>query len=194
MTSRWILQPWTCGKAPDGLGNHAELLKALPTVGSGLRILQAVHELICNFWHSRLRPLDLQHWHDSVLYPIYKGKGEYNDLHNWRGVVLLDIFSKLTSRILNGKLIALAERVCSDSESGFRPGRGVADATFLLRRCMTEWRQSFPLANSSADPELTDSLFLLFVDLRKAFDAVPRRSLWQLLHKKAGVPFILSAF
>lgn len=79
-------------KACDSIGVHAELLKSLPLEGTGLRILTAIHELICNFWHSRLRPIDLQHWHESTLYPIYKGKGAYDDLNNWRGVVLLDIF------------------------------------------------------------------------------------------------------
>ena len=34
---------------------------------------------------------------------IYKGKGEFHDLQNWLGVGMLDIFSKLTRRILNKK-------------------------------------------------------------------------------------------
>ena len=93
----------TSGKAPDSSGMHVEMLKCLPTTGTGLKVLQAIHELVRNFWLGRLTDVDLKTWHTSTLFPIQKGKGEFHDLQNWRGVGMLDIFSKLPRRILNKK-------------------------------------------------------------------------------------------
>lgn len=174
------------GKAPDGSGVHAELLKALPTDGVGLKILQAIFELTTNFWRGHLTDRDLKLWHTSILFPLYKGKGDYDLLDNWRGIVLLDIFSKLVSRILNARLLVLADLVCSDNELGYRKDRGTVDACFLLRRLMESWRTTDPV--TPVAPDSSDSLYLLFVDLQKAFDAVPRTLLWNLLSTKAHVP------
>eukprot|EP00435_Cladocopium_sp_Y103_P064948 s94_g26.t1 len=88
--------------------------------------------------------------------------------------------------MMNNKLLQLADRICSDHESGFRPGRGVTDSVFLLRRLIDGWRATKPVGAMAVDS--SDSLFLLFVDLKKAFDAVPRDFLWRLLQTKAGVP------
>lgn len=103
------------------------------------------------------------HWHQSTLYPIYKGKGSYEDLNCWRGVVLLDICSKFTSRIINNKLLALVDVLCGDTEVGYGAGRGVTDATFLVRRLLESWSSTRP-----ADPAAAatgDSLFLCLLAL-----------------------------
>ena len=68
--------------------------------------------------------------------------------------------------------------VCSilpDSQSGFRKGRGCLDMIFVARQLMEKAR------------EHGDSLYVMFVDLKKAYDSVPREALWQVL-QKCGVP------
>ena len=102
------------GKAPDILGVHAELLKALYKVRlsvSGHQALLELHSFMVQFWHGDLDPQHVDHWHHSVLFVIFKGKGNYQDLHNHRGVVLLDICSKLCCKLIQSRLASLAERV-----------------------------------------------------------------------------------
>lgn len=83
---------------------------------------------------------------------------------------------------------------------GFRPGRGCADATFVLRRLLEETHATYPPEVDApcplggvvppAEPHVPVSdagLYVLFVDLRKAFDTVPREVLWRVL-RSCGVP------
>lgn len=94
-------------------------------------VLRQLYELVVQFWHGRLVATDIQLWRVPTLFPIYKGRGDQQDLGNWRGVVLLDIISKLVCRILNNRL-ALAGCLCSDMEIGYRKQRGVSDCVFVL--------------------------------------------------------------
>ncbi|CAE7942456.1 unnamed protein product, partial [Symbiodinium sp. KB8] len=85
--------------------------------------------------------------------------------------------------MLASRVSELAEKHCAESETGYRRGRGCTDALVLMRRLFQEWRCSRPTrANGS------NSLYVLFIDLTRAFDAVPRAFLWTLLQRKLGVP------
>lgn len=81
-------------------------------------------------------------------------------------------------------LAALAEKVRAESELGFRRGRGCSDGIFFLRRLVEEWSHSAPLQHEPTE----SNLFILFLDLSKAFDGVPWTSLFALLSTKLGVP------
>ena len=91
------------GKAPDLTGNHAELLHALLDAGAaGQAPLTHLHCLVCEFWRGRLP--SAKRWRRSrVLVPIFKHKGDFSDLNNHRGIVLLDVLSKLVCRVLNDR-------------------------------------------------------------------------------------------
>ena len=80
----------------------------------------------------------------------------------------------------------VAEAVLSDAEVGYRKGRGGNDAIFLMRRLFEEVRTSVPKTEEDASKH-TD-LYVLFVDLRKAFDSVDRELLWRLLETSFGIP------
>ena len=62
-----------------------------------------------------------------------------------------------------------------ESQCGFRPNRGTSDMTFALRQ----------LQEKSSLQGV--DLYLLFIDLTKAFDTVNRQGLWRIL-EKAGCP------
>ena len=176
------------GKAPGILGVHAELFKALcqcreeePTAEQHLRDF---HSMVVNFWQGDSSTVNIDHWHESILFILWKGKGDPQDLNTHRGVVLLDVISKVVCKLVTSRLATLAEHVCGESELAYRKGRGCSDGLFTLRRLLQEWRGTFPHGQPAEDSQL----YILFVDLSKAFDGVPREDLWRLLHHHLGVP------
>ena len=107
-------------------------------------------------------------------------------MDNWRGIVVINVVSKVFSCLLEEKLREVAETVLGDTEVGYRKNRGGNDATFMMRRLMEEIRTSLPKAGD--DQHNFKDLYMLFVDLRKAFDSVDRELFWRLLRHNFGVP------
>ena len=118
-------------------------------------------------------------WQDAVVVPIPK-KGDLRCCDNWRGISLLDVVGKVLSRIVKERLEVIADRVLPESQSGFRKGRGCVDMIFAARQLVEKTR------------EHDDSLYMLFVDLKKAYDSVPRQALWSVLEKCGTPPKLLS--
>ena len=85
---------------------------------------------------------------------------------NWRGISLLDVVGKVFARIIQNRLQAIAEDILPESQCGFRRGRGCTDMVFVARQLVREHN---------------DTLYILFVDLKKAYDSVPRPALWNVL-------------
>eukprot|EP00435_Cladocopium_sp_Y103_P063737 s465_g25.t1 len=158
---------------PPSLSDVHQAIKRLAT--------ESFHDLVCSFWRSE--PVDISQWHNSLLFSFWKGKGMFTDLNNHRGVVLLDILSKVVSRLLADRLALVADKCCTETEFAYRKGHSGTDASFLLRRLVQEWCSSRSTA-ANGEP----SLYILFVDLAKAFDGVPRGFLWRLLQQKLGIP------
>ena len=93
------------------------------------------------------------------------------------GEVLLyfDVVGKLVGRVIQNCLQKLAECVLPESQCGFQRGRGCTDMIFVVRQ----------LAEKAI--EHNSNQYLVFVDLRKAYDSVPHSALWIAL-RKLGVP------
>ena len=81
----------------------------------------------------------------------------------------------MLARILQDRLKAIAEDVLPDSQCGFRKGRGCVDMVYVARQLMEKTL------------EHDSDAYVLFVDLRKAYDSISRAVLWQVL-QKLGVP------
>ena len=165
---------------PDGV--PAELYKH-----SSVRriVAEVLYRHVCAWWNGLLqsRPGD---WRDSYMVALYKHKGDVADLDNWRGICLLPVLSKVMATLVNDSLRSLAENVLAESQVGFRRYRGCADATYVLRHLMEEVRLTTPPpAAAAAGPP--PGLYVLFVDLRKAFDSMPRSIMWRTL-ARLGVP------
>ena len=64
------------------------------------------------------------------------------------------------------------------SQCGFRHGRGCIAMMFCARQIMEKARGQHT------------KIFMLFVDLRKAYDSVPRQALWLVL-ERYGIPPLL---
>mmetsp|Transcript_19451 Transcript_19451/g.44125 ORF Transcript_19451/g.44125 Transcript_19451/m.44125 type:complete len:139 (+) Transcript_19451:1762-2178(+) len=102
-------------------------------------------------------------------------KGNIHDLNNWRGIMMIDAASRLLSVIVNDRLQRPLKEVGSEEQNGFTGGRGCSEGSFCIRQALKK-RREHGLES-----------WVLFVDLVKAFDSVPRDVLYAVL-AKFGMP------
>ncbi|KAF4649250.1 hypothetical protein FOZ61_001535, partial [Perkinsus olseni] len=162
------------GKAPGPDGIQADLLKA-----GGDFVASELCEIYNQVW-PKVNTLECdipKSWTKSRLVLLYKGKGVggAKNPNNWRGINLLDTAGKVLSRIVANRLTSISEEWLQDTQQGFRKGRSTANAIQVVKCLQHEARM--------AD---RDSI-AAFLDIRKAFDRVPRRAMLQAL-KSIGVP------
>lgn len=154
------------GSAPGKDGLHPEMFK-----NPSPELLRELTEVIQSIWRDGTVP---DAWREAELVPLPK-KGDLTQCDNWRGITLLDVASKIFTHILLGRLTKVAEEVLPDTQCGFRRGRSVTDMTFALRQLQDRAR------------EHRRPFFTVFVDLRKAYDSVPREAMWAVL-RQLGIP------
>ena len=95
---------------------------------------------------------------------------------NHRGISLLCIPGKIVARItLNRLAHHIGDSVLPESQCDFRAGRGTTDMIFVMRQIQEKCS------------EQNQDLYMVFIDLTKAFDSVNRTGLWKLL-AKVGCP------
>ena len=88
------------------------------------------------------------------------------------------VVGKLFAKVIQKRLQGVVEDVVSDSQCGFRKGRGCTDMIFCARQLVEKTR------------EHNSKVFMLFVDLKKAYDSIPRQALWLVL-QKYGIPLVI---
>ena len=126
-------------------------------------------DLVKDVWEKGCTPCA---WRDSILVPITK-KGGLSNCDNWRGISLLDVVGKVVARILHKRFKKLAEDELPESQCGFRAGRSCTDMIFTVRQFVEKsW-------------EHQSKAFLTFIDLKKAYNSVPRHAMWLALMKLA---------
>ena len=122
-------------------------------------------DIINQSWFEGIGPED---WGKQIICPFFK-KGDPTKCEDYRGISLINHAAKLYERILEKRTRAIIEPQLGEWQHGFRRNRGTTDMIFSIRQLMEKaW-------------EYNQKLYMIFIDLQKAFDSVPRKRLWNCL-------------
>ena len=134
-------------------------------------IRNLLHQIVCQIWKEGQVP---QQWIDAVIIKLFKKKDPM-ECGNYRGISLLAVAGKILSNIILSRIARRVEEVLPESQCGFRSKRGTADMIFAVRQLQEKCK------------EQKMDLYMVFIDLTKAYDTVNRVLLWKLL-AKYGIP------
>ena len=115
----------------------------------------------------------------STVVPLYKGKGNVLECGNYHTIKLLEHGMKVVERVYEKRLRKMVE--IREEQYGFVAGKGTIDVIFILRQLQEKY-----LAND-------EELYLVFVDLEKVFDRVPRVLNESSLRRKGVVECYMKA-
>lgn len=152
------------GKAAGTDGIIGELLKY-----GGKAAVTTLHKIYNKVLEEGEVPLD---WKKSRVTLIHKGGGKDRlDIANYRPIAVINIFAKIFGMVINEKLKAWTEshKILGEEQSGFRKGRGGLENVLTLKEIIARNKQ------------LKKELYLVFIDIEKAYDTVNRQILIKLL-------------
>ena len=137
--------------------------------GGKLRLYR--HYFLLDCWSAKCLP---QQWKNANIILVHKQKGDRAECGNSRGISLLSVAGKVLAKIMLTRLLEhIVDLVLPESQCGFRRGCSTIDMIFVARQLQEK------CCEQHQD--------LAFVDLTKAFDAVSRDILWNIL-RKFGFP------
>ena len=160
------------GKAAGLNGILSEAFKAM----NG-DVRQKVYQYICKFWSGEA---DYKGWHKCKCVPVPK-KGDLSDPNKWRGVMLMDVCSKIFSSIMNERAFVLLDKYGTKFQFGGTQKVGCRDGLFTIKT----------LLNMQKKHNLAS--YVAFVDLVKAYGTVNHDLLMQVLARYSAPPKFVSA-
>ena len=116
-------------------------------------------------------------WKLDILSPIHKS-GEKSDPNNFRGVAVSSCLGKLFNKLLHKRLENFCESkgFISEEQGSSKTGSRTSDHLLIIRFLIDKYAR-----------KKGGKLFTCFVDLRKAFDTVPRIKLFHSLLKNYSI-------
>ena len=116
-------------------------------------------------------------WKRDILSPIHKS-GEKNDPNNFRGVTVSSCYGKLFNKLLQKRLEDLCKekKFISNVQGSGKAGSRTSDHLLIVKFLSEKYAK-----------KKGKYLYTCFVDLRKAFDSVPRSNLFHSLLKDYSI-------
>ena len=112
-------------KAPGTSQLTTDMLKNLPE-----NALNFIVEAIQEFWQH---DTDFASWHITKLNILYKGKGDPQDLNNYRGICLKETCAKIISSIVSNRLLQHLKTFGSKTQFGMV---GCQEAQHTLKKAL----------------------------------------------------------
>ena len=121
-------------------------------------------------------------WSTGLIHPIFKA-GDPNDPGNYRGITVIVVLAKLYAMVLEARASSWAEhRNCrARGQAGFRKDFRTVDQVYIIQTLVQQAKQA------------KRKLYCCFVDFKKAFDLVPRQTLWDVLEQRGMKGKILTS-
>ena len=118
---------------------------------------------------------DFAEWHEGQLVPVPKS-GDLSDPNKLRGVILMDIGSKVFSSILSARLFRVIKKQGVIYQFGSTPGVGCQDGTFTIKTLLhLRLNHNIPT-------------WVAFADLVKAFDTSNQQLMVMILARYGCTP------
>lgn len=121
------------------------------------------------------------HWRESRMSLIYKGKGERDKASSYRPITVTSVLYRLAIQAIKAELLKWVESngILGELQNGFRPGRRLEDNLFVIT-------QTIEISAAQGRPT-----WLLFLDIKGAYDNVDRGLLWHILEEEGiGSEFV----
>ena len=160
------------GKAPGLNGIPPEALKAMDDTSRRI-----IHKHVSDFFEGKM---DHEEWRTSQCVPVPK-KGDLSDPNKWRGIMLMDVCSKVFSSIMTARAFQLLDKHGTRFQFGGTPELGCRDGLFTLKALLNA-RQNHDLAS-----------YVGFVDLVKAYDTANHTLLLRILERYGAPPKFVAA-
>ena len=130
----------------------------------------ALHRRLRNFisdcWSAKCLP---QQWKNANIILVYRQKGDRAECDNSCGISLLSVASKVQAKImLTRPLDHIVDLTLPESQCSFQHGLSTIDMKFVAWYLQEKCEQH-------------QDLYMAFVNLAKAFDAVDHDLLWNIL-------------
>jgi hypothetical protein len=112
------------GKHQVLTGSPPKALKAIDNVSQ-----RTVHCHVCDFFEGKV---DHKGWHKSQCIPVPK-QGDLSDPNKWRGIMLMDMCSKVFLSVMIPQAFALLDKHGTRFQFGGMPEIGCQDRLFMLK-------------------------------------------------------------
>ena len=116
-------------------------------------------------------------WCNTFFTLLHKG-GPIQDANNWRPIAILSITYKIFARLIYHRIRHQLDAFQSEDQFGFRPGRSTSHALLILESML------------SKGVEYNVPMWVVTIDLKKAFDRVDHTALFNALRQQMDPEYV----